>query len=140
MWIATLAFTALLAGPGPQHFEVTASYAPAAKRQGNVLVSFKALDADLAVNEQPAPRLALDPGQKVLVDKQPAPARTDPPETAEGKYIDLSLPVAFPVALAGGVAPGTQAVTGKVTYFYCSKREGWCRKGTNALDLSVKVP
>ena len=76
----------------------------------------------------------------MLVDKQPAPSKAAPPEPAEGKYIDLSLPVAFPVALADGAAPGTQAVTGKVTYFYCSKREGWCRKGTNELDLSVKVP
>jgi hypothetical protein len=140
MWIATLALPALLAGAGPGHFEVTASYAPAARRQGSVLVSFKALDPDLVVNEQPSPRLALDPAQTVLVDKQPAPAKTAPPEPAEAKYLDLSLPVAFPVALADGAATGVQAVTGKVTYFYCSKREGWCRKGTNALDLSVKVP
>lgn len=139
MWIATLALLAL-AGGGPKHFDVTASYAPAAKRQGSVLVTFKALDPDVVVNEQPSPRLALDPAQKVLVDKQPPPARTAPPDPADGKYLDLSLPVAFPVALADGAAAGTQAIAGKVTYFYCSKREGWCRKGTSELDLSVKVP
>jgi hypothetical protein len=140
MWIATLALAALLAGPGPRHFEVTASYTPAARRQGTVLVTFKALDPDVVVNEQPSPRLALDPAQKVLVDKQPPPAKTAPPDPADGKYLDLSLPIAFPVAVSQGVAAGTQAVAGKVTYFYCSKREGWCRKGTSELDLSVKVP
>lgn len=139
MWIATVALAALAAG-GPQHFEISASYASAAKRQGSVLVSFKALDPDVVVNEQPSPRLALDAGQKVLVDKQPPAAKTAPPEPGEGKYLDLSLPVAFPVALADGVAAGTQAVPAKVTYFYCSKREGWCRKGTSAVDVSVKVP
>jgi hypothetical protein len=139
MWMATLALLAL-AGGAPKHFEVTASYAPAAKRQGSVLVSFKALDPDVVVNEQPSPRLALDPAQKVLVDKQPPAAKTAPPDPEEGKYLDLSLPVAFPVALAEGAAAGTQAIAGKVTYFYCSKREGWCRKGTSEVDLSVKVP
>lgn len=140
MWIATLALAALAGGTAPKHFEVTASYAPAPKRQGSVVVTFKALDPDVVVNEQPSPRLALDPAQKVLVDKQPPPAKTVPPDPADGKYLDLSLPVAFPVALADGAAAGTQAIAGKVTYFYCSKREGWCRKGTSEVDLSVKVP
>jgi hypothetical protein len=140
MWIATLALAALAGGASPKHFEVTASYAGAAKRQGTVLVSFHALDPDVVINEQPQPRLALDPAQKVLVDKQPAPAKTAPPEPTEGKYLDLALPVAFPVALADGAPAGTQAIAGKVTYFYCSKREGWCRRGTADLDLSVKVP
>jgi hypothetical protein len=139
MWIATLALAALAGAAAPKHFQVTASYAAAAKRQGSVVVTFQALDPDLVVNEQPSPRLALDPAQKVLVDKPP-PAQTKPPEPADGKYLDLSLPVAFPVALAEGAAAGTQAIAGKVTYFYCSKREGWCRKGTSEIDLSVKVP
>jgi hypothetical protein len=140
MWIATLALAALAGGTAPKHFQLIASYAAAPKRQGSVVVTFQPLDPDLVVNEQPPPRLALDPAQKVLVDKQPPPAKTAPPEPADGKYLDLSLPVAFPVALAEGVAAGTQAIAGKVTYFYCSKREGWCRKGTGDIDLSVKVP
>jgi hypothetical protein len=140
MWIATLALAALAGGAAPRHFEVTASYAPGARRQGSVLVSFKPLDPDVVVNEQPSPRLALDPSQKVLVDRQPPAAKTAPPDPEDGKYLDLSLPVVFPVALADGAAAGAQTVAGKVTYFYCSKREGWCRKGTSELDLSVKVP
>ena len=140
MWIATLALAALAGGAAPKHFELTASFTPAAKRQGTVVVSFKALDPDVVVNEQPAPRLALDPAQKVLVDKQPPAAKTAPPDPADGKYLDLSLPVAFPVALADGAVAGTQPIAAKVTYFYCSKREGWCRKGSSEVDLSVKVP
>lgn len=140
MWIATLALAALAGGAAPRHFEVTASFAPAAKRQGTVLVSFRALDPDVVVNERPSPRLALDPAQTVLVDKQPPASKAAPPDPEDGKYLDLTLPVAFPVALADGAAKGAQSVAGKVTYFYCSKREGWCRKGTTELDVSVKVP
>jgi hypothetical protein len=31
-------------------------------------------------------------------------------------------------------------VKGNVTYFYCSKREGWCRKGTSEVTFVVNVP
>ena len=33
-----------------------------------------------------------------------------------------------------------QPVKGTVTYFYCSKREGWCRKGTSEVAFTVAVP
>lgn len=140
MWIATFALAALASGGAPKHFELTASYAGAAKKQGSVIVSFKALDPDVVVNEQPSPRLVLDPAQKVLVDKQPPAPKMVPPDPADGKYLDLSLPVVFPVALAAGAPSGAQPIAARVTYFYCSKREGWCRKGTSEVDLSVKVP
>lgn len=126
----------------PPHFDVSAEYLAGAKRQGTVAVTFKANDPDVVVNETPGPRLALDPAQTVLVDKQPpAPkAAAAPPEPQDGKYLDLSLPVVFPVTLAPNATAGDRDVKAKVTYFYCSKREGWCRKGTAEVDFAVKVP
>lgn len=130
---------ALLLTP-PSHFDLAAEYQAGAKRQGLVAVTFTAKDPDVVVNEVPGPRLALDPAQTVLVDKQPPAPKVHAPDPGDGKYLDLGLPVVFPVALAPGVASGTQDVKAKVTYFYCSKREGWCRKGTADLDVPVKVP
>lgn len=124
----------------PKHFDVSAEYQAGAKRQGSVAVTFKANDPDVVINEAPGPRLALDPAQTVLVDKQAPPPKVHAPEPGDGKYLDLSLPVVFPVALAEGSAKGVQDVGAKVTYFYCSKREGWCRKGTADVDIAVKVP
>jgi hypothetical protein len=124
----------------PKHFDVAAEYQAGAKRQGSVAVTFKAKDPDVVINEIPAPRLALDPGQTVLVDKQGPPPKVHAPDAGDGKYLDLSLPVVFPVALAEGASKGLQDVPGKVTYFYCSKREGWCRKGAADVDIAVKVP
>ena len=129
----------LLLGP-PKHFDLTAEYQGGAKRQGSVAVTFKANDPDVVVNETPGPRLVLDPAQTVLEDKQAPPPKIHAPEPGDGKYLDLGLPVVFPVALAPGAAKGTQDVRAKVTYFYCSKREGWCRKGTADLDIAVKIP
>jgi hypothetical protein len=136
-----LALLALLLLTPPTHFELTAEYKAGARRQGAVAVTFKAADPDVVVNETPGPRLALDPAQTVLVDKQPAPAKgARAPDPQDGKYLDLSLPVVFPVALASGATAGGHDVKANVTYFYCSKREGWCRKGTSEVEFDVKVP
>jgi len=133
---------ALLAAP-PKHFDIAASFlAPPRPGTGAAVgVLFSPLDSDVHVNEDPAPRLQLDPGQKVLVDKQPAPpshaAETDPDKT---RYLDVSRPVKFKVEIAAGAPKGPQTVKAKVVYFYCSKREGWCRRGSEPLELTVDVP
>jgi hypothetical protein len=31
-------------------------------------------------------------------------------------------------------------VKASVSYFYCSKTEGWCRKGQSDLEFAVLVP
>ncbi|MBI3932670.1 MAG: hypothetical protein HY317_04585 [Acidobacteria bacterium] len=126
----------------PQHFSLFATFlAPTKTAPGAIAVSFAALDPDVRLNEEPAPRLKLDAAQRVLLDKQPpAPTRVAAfdPETAQ--YLDTKLPVTFPVALAPGAPKGDHTVKATVTYFYCSKREGWCRKGSADVDVPVTVP
>jgi len=130
-----------LAAP-PQHFELTASFVPARNSKANaaVAVSFLALDPDVVVNESPAPRLKLDVGQTILVDKQP-PADGGVPDydPLTARYIDLSRPVLFPVAVAGGVPRGEHPVKGNVVFFYCSHRENWCRRGNTEVLIPVTV-
>ena len=41
---------------------------------------------------------------------------------------------------APGLARGDHEAKATVTYFYCSKRDGWCRKGTAELEIPVTVP
>jgi hypothetical protein len=125
---------------GPAHFELQASFVPAPKdpRRGAIAVFFTARDADVRVNEDPAPRLKLDPAQTVLVEK-PAPKLGPPADPGAARYLDLSAPVRFPVALGPGAAKGTHLVKASVAYFYCSKREGWCRKGTSEVEVPVLV-
>ena len=42
--------------------------------------------------------------------------------------------------LAPGTPRGSHDARGTVTYFYCSKREGWCRKGTAEVAFPIAVP
>lgn len=124
-----------------EHFTVSAAYVPPAKPKAaaTVAVTFIPADPDVRINQEPAPRLKLDPEQVVLVDRQPpAPRRGE--SGGEPKYLDASVPVSFPVALSPNAPKGEQAVKGNVTYFYCSKREGWCRKGTAEVAFVVNVP
>lgn len=124
--------------PVAGHFEVSARFLPGkAAGSGDVAVTFVAHDPDVHVNENPAPRLKLDSEQKILTTKPAKSARMAPPAPAEAKYLDLAFPVLFPVAVTQPKAPAT--VKGTVTYFYCSKRDGWCRKGTQAVEVPVSA-
>lgn len=126
----------------PEHFALAASYAPPAKAGGSgaIAVVFTPRATDVHINENPAPRLKLDPEQRVLVDKQPpAPSRVEPYDPAKVRYIDLALPVTFPVAVAADAPKGPQTVKATVIYFYCSKSQGWCRRGSTDVDVAVTV-
>ena len=124
----------------PAYVKVSASYLPPAKgADPAIAVTFSPVDANIRVNEDPAPRLKLDAAQEVLAEK-PAARRSAPPAAGPGKYLDPALPVTFPVALGARAARGEHTVKATVTYFYCSKSEGWCRKGTADVDVPVRIP
>jgi len=72
----------------------------------------------------------------VAAPSSPAPVKGAGP----GRYLDLTLPVTFPVTLARGTPAGTHDARGAVTYYYCSKREGWCRKATAEVAFPITVP
>ena len=130
-----------LAAP-PRHFELTASFVPAKRANANasVAVRFQPLDPDVKVNESPAPRLKLDVAQAVLVDRQP-PAEGGVPDydPLTARYVDISQPVLFPVAVAPGAPRGEHSVKANVVFFYCSQRESWCRRGNAEVTIPVAL-
>ena len=129
--------------PRPIHFDVTATFVPARRSSsGEVAIQFVAKDPDVKINEVPAPRLKLEAGPATVAPPvRPAPPAKGSPAGAEpGHYLDLTLPVTFPVTLAPGTPRGSHDAKGTVTYFYCSKREGWCRKGTTEVAFPIAVP
>lgn len=129
--------------PKPTHFDVTATFTPARRNaSGEVAIQFVAKDPDVKINEVPAPRLKLEAGPvTVAAPARPAaPAKGAPAGAGPGHYLDLTLPVTFPVTLAPGTPRGSHDAKGTVTYFYCSKREGWCRKGTAEVAFPITAP
>jgi hypothetical protein len=142
--ITVLAALALGGGSArADRVSVTASYVPPPKAGANgaVSVTFATGDPDVRVNRDPAPRLTLDADQRVLVDKQPPRARRGGSADVEAAgFFEPGTAVTFPVALGPAAKSGRHDVDGVVTYFYCSKRDGWCRKGTAEIDIPVSVP
>ncbi len=126
----------------PTHFDVTATFTPARRNAAaEVAIQFVAKDPDVKVNEVPAPRLKLEAGPATVVPpaRPAAKAMGGPAGVGPGNYLDLTLPVTFPVTLAPGTPRGSHDAKGTVTYFYCSKREGWCRRGTAEVAFPITV-
>lgn len=124
-----------------QHFEVTAAYEAPTKKgaSANVVFEFKRKDPDVNINEDPAPRIKFSDGAPLIAPAPPKSAGVLP-DSAQAHYLDLSKPVRFAVGVAPKAAKGLSTVKTTVSYFYCSKRENWCRKGTSDFDLSVVLP
>ena len=136
---------ALLEGaPKPTHFDVTATFTPARrKRRGRGRGPVRGQGSRR--EDQRGPGAAPEAGGR-SGHRGPArasggpPAKGGPAGAGPGHYLDLTLPVTFPVTLAPGTPRGTHDAKGTVTYFYCSKREGWCRKGTAEVAFPIAVP
>jgi hypothetical protein len=124
-----------------QHFDVAAAYEAPAKKGAvaNIVVEFKKKDPDVNINEEPAARIKFAPGSP-LAAPPPPKSSGEIPDPSKAHYIDLSKPVRFPVTVVPGAAKGLSTVKTTVSYFYCSKRENWCRKGTAEFDLAVVLP
>ncbi|HEV8255172.1 MAG TPA: hypothetical protein VGQ78_10465 [Vicinamibacteria bacterium] len=125
----------VLAAASSTTVAVTARFVPA-RRPGApaaVEVRFAPADPEVHVNRFPPPRLDLEPMQEIL-KAAPAPAARPTGAT----YLGSAEPYRFPV-VAKAPSPGAETVKGTVTYFYCSQREGWCRKGSADVQLAVKL-
>ncbi len=124
-----------------QHFDVSAAYEAPVKKgaPANIMVEFRRKDPDVNINEEPAPRLKFAAGSPLVA---PAPPKSSGviPDPASAHYIDLSKPARIPVTVAPDAAKGLSTVKTTLSYFYCSKRENWCRKGTADFDLAVVLP
>ena len=140
--VALLLSAAVVSAGSGTHFDVQATFVPAvnAKADAAIAVLFTAKDPDVKVNETPSPRLKLDSSQSVLVSKAQENHKDAGAPTPENpRYLDLAAPVRFPVVLGPAAGRGTHLVKGALSYFYCSKREGWCRKGTTEVEIPVLV-
>ncbi len=126
--------------PSP-HFDVTAAYEAPSKKgaPGAIVFEFKRKDPDVNINEDPAPRIKFAAGSP-LVAPPPPKSSGAIPDPANAHYLDLSRPVRFAVTVAADATKGGGTAKTTLSYFYCSKRENWCRKGTADFDLAVVVP
>jgi hypothetical protein len=128
--------------PGADLVAVQAEFVPArAGHRASVAVTFTPQEPDVRVNQDPPPRLTLDPEQGVLEYRPPVkPKERASHDREPPRYLEPAIPYAFPVTVKPGAPAGQHRVKGSVVYFYCSKTAGWCRKGTGEVDVPVTLP
>ena len=102
-----------------------------AGKRGEVAVSFTALKG-YAVDRTLPFTLNLTPVSGVKLAKTELKASPDDPKAKDQYYVDLPV-IKVPVTAA---KPGKYEIPGKLTYFFCSKTDGFCSRQM----LDVKMP
>ena len=111
------------------HFK-TASPISAGKK-AEVIVSFTALK-DYAIDRLLPITLNLTPTPDVKLLKTEFKASSEDPKSKDGYYVELPT-LKIPVTVAKA---GKYEIPGKLTFFFCSEKDGFCSRQT----LDVKVP
>ncbi len=57
----------------------------------------------------------------------------------EKDYLDSNIPVEFSFKTKNGTNTGTQKLKGKLNYFYCSDKDGWCNRFSQPIDVIIEV-
>jgi hypothetical protein len=141
-WLAGVVFAAVLSSAATPDVGVDASYeAPKSGVPGAIVVRLIPRSPDIRVDQQPAPRLSLG-ASSVLVDRQaPPPVRVNTPvlEPDFARYLDPAVPLRFAVTPDPQAPKGTHTVLATVNFAYCSKSQGWCKRGKEPVELSVTI-
>jgi hypothetical protein len=102
-----------------------------AGRKADVTVSFNVVNG-YKINRDPKVSLAVTPVAGITLEKKAVEASPVDPKSRDEYYVDLpTLKVGVTAAKAG-----KYELPGKLTYFFCSKKDGFCSKQT----VDVKIP
>lgn len=135
--LGVLLLAAQLSGPGrtlPQilHPGFKADIPLRAGEPGEVTVSFTLLK-DYGINHTPPISLKLTAAHGVALSKLEFATPSGDPKSKDEYYVDLPT-IKVPVTVAKA---GKYEIPGKLTYFFCSKTDGFCSK--QVLDLKIPV-
>ena len=102
-----------------------------AGQKAEITLRFK-LVKGFAITTMPPMTLKLQPPAGVKLEKSEFTTPDKDPKSKDEYYVDLP-EIKIPATAS---AAGTYTIPGQLTYFFCSKDEGFCSKQT----LDVKVP
>jgi hypothetical protein len=125
-----------LSGPGatlPQiiHPEFKAAGPMKAGQAGEVTVSFNLIKG-YAINHTPPISLKLTRVSGVSLAKTDFATLSEDPKSKDEYYVDVPT-IKVPVIAA---RPGKYDIPGKLTYFFCSKTDGFCSRQV----VDIKIP
>jgi len=101
-------------------------------KMGEIAFSFEPIDG-IHVNTNPQFELKLEKNSPFEVIGKTRFQKN------EKEYLDIKKPVEFSLKAKSGTKAGKQSLKGKLNYFYCSDKDGWCNRFSQAIDLSIEV-
>jgi hypothetical protein len=117
---------------------MTASFKPAAAVKAgaktDVNVSFNLLNG-YAINRTPPITLKFTEVPGIKLEKTDFTSSSDDPKSKDEYYVDLPA-LKVPVTAA---RPGTYEIPGKLTYFFCSKSDGFCSRQVFDVKMAIAV-
>jgi len=97
--------------------------------------------AGVKINRYPKIKLAV-PAQKGLVAEAETEVGNESPpplDDPESNYYDVVDPVTLTLDLDDSISSGSHEIEGKLTYFYCVKKSGFCAPKRTAVKIAVNV-
>lgn len=85
------------------------------------------------VNTQPAVDLRLEKDAPVEISGTPQMQKN-----AQG-YLETQTPVIFTLKAKSSVKPGRTVVRGKINYFFCSEKDGWCNRYSQPVEFRIEI-
>ena len=101
--------------------------------RGRVLVSFTPADG-IHINVDPPVSVKIQ--KNSLISLRGNPDMTTDKETG---FLSSGTPVEQLFSVSHKAAPGEHTITGTITYYFCSDTEGWCRKQSQAVTLTLNI-
>ena len=95
----------------------------------------------IRINRYPKIKLTV-PGVNGLVDEAEVSLGNDAPPPAgqmESNYFDEIDPLRLRLSIDGAARPGTHEIEGRLVYYYCVKKSGFCAPARKTVQLPVSI-
>jgi hypothetical protein len=109
--------------------------------KGKVILKIK-VDEGVRVNPNPSFSIEFAPCEALVFGKKvytPADLGIEISEEMGEEYLKLDEPFEISFEVNSDVKKGEYLLEGKVSYFICSKEEGWCLKSSSRFSVSFKI-
>ncbi len=99
---------------------------------GTVSFTFTPLEG-IHVNTTPNIELKLEKNSLFEIVGKPKYSKTDK------DYLDISKPVIFTLSAKKELPAGKSVLKGKLNYYYCSDKDGWCNRFTQPVEMTIEI-
>lgn len=102
------------------------------KTAATISFTFTPLEG-IHVNTVPNIELKLEKDSPFELVGKPKFAKT------EKDYLDITQPVIVTVKAKKNSSAGRSVIKGKLNYFYCSDKDGWCNRFSQPIEIAIEI-